>query len=40
VALVGHAGGDAFASPGLFSIPMTKLRKTHEGWLPAYMGAG
>jgi phosphoribosylformylglycinamidine synthase len=39
VALVGHAGGTAFASPGLFDIPMTRLRDTHEGWLPAYMGA-
>jgi phosphoribosylformylglycinamidine synthase len=36
-AVVGHAGGDGFASGRLFSIPLTRLRETHEGWLPAYM---
>ena len=36
--VVGQAGGDAFASKGLFSIPMDKLRTAHEAWLPAYMG--
>ncbi len=35
--VAGEAGGDAFASRELFSIPMTRLRETHEGWLPAYM---
>ena len=38
VAIVGHAGGDAFASTGLFDIPLAKLRETHEAWMPAYMG--
>ena len=37
VAVVGHAGGDAFASTGLFDIPLAKLRETHEAWMPAYM---
>src|SRR5215217_243144 len=36
--VVGHAEGDAFASKGLFSIPLTKLRQSHEGWMPEYMG--
>ena len=36
--VVGQAGGDAFASKGLFSIPMDKLRTAHEAWLPGYMG--
>jgi phosphoribosylformylglycinamidine synthase II len=35
--VVGEAGGDAFASRELFSIPLTRLREVHEGWLPAYM---
>ena len=37
VALVGVAGGDAFASGPLFSIPLARLREAHEGWMPAYM---
>ncbi len=37
VATVGHAGGEAFASGGLFSIPLVDLRRSHEGWMPAYM---
>ena len=37
VAVVGHASGDAFASTGLFDIPLRKLRETHEAWMPAYM---
>jgi phosphoribosylformylglycinamidine synthase len=36
--VVGQAGGDAFASKGLFSIPLAKLRAAHEDWLPGYMG--
>jgi phosphoribosylformylglycinamidine synthase II len=36
--VVGQAGGDAFASKGLFSIPMATLRTAHEAWLPGYMG--
>jgi phosphoribosylformylglycinamidine synthase II len=37
--LAGVAGGDAFASTGLFSIPMDALRAAHEAWLPSFMGA-
>jgi phosphoribosylformylglycinamidine synthase subunit PurL len=40
VAPVGLAGGDAFASEGLFAIPLAELRQAHEGWMPAFMGAG
>ncbi len=38
VAPVGLAGGDAFASRGLFAIPLAALREAHEGWMPRYMG--
>ena len=37
VATVGRAGGEAFASGGLYSIPLVGLRRSHEGWMPAYM---
>jgi phosphoribosylformylglycinamidine (FGAM) synthase-like enzyme len=37
--LAGVAGGDAFASTGLFSIPLETLRTAHEAWLPGFMGA-
>ena len=37
--IVGEAGGDVLARPGLFSIPLAKLRTAHEGWLPGFMGA-
>lgn len=36
--VVGQAGGDAFASRGLFSIPLARLRSAHEDWMPRYMG--
>jgi phosphoribosylformylglycinamidine synthase len=36
--VVGQAGGDAFASTDLFSIPLAKLRSAHEDWMPGYMG--
>lgn len=36
--VAGVAGGEAFASTGLFSIPLAKLRETNEAWLPAFMG--
>ncbi len=36
--VVGQAGGEAFASKGLFSIPLAKLRSAHEDWMPGYMG--
>ncbi|HEY0052813.1 MAG TPA: AIR synthase-related protein, partial [Caulobacteraceae bacterium] len=35
--VVGTAGGDAFASTELFSIPMAELRAANEGWMPAFM---
>jgi len=35
--VVGQAGGEAFASKGLFSIPLATLRTAHEAWLPEYM---
>jgi phosphoribosylformylglycinamidine synthase len=35
---VGQAGGDALTAPGLFDLPLARLRETHEGWLPGYMG--
>ncbi|MEO8812716.1 MAG: phosphoribosylformylglycinamidine synthase subunit PurL [Caulobacteraceae bacterium] len=34
---VGTAGGAAFASTGLFAIPLSLLRTANEGWMPAYM---
>jgi len=37
--LAGVAGGDAFASTDLFSIPLETLRTAHEAWLPGFMGA-
>jgi phosphoribosylformylglycinamidine synthase II len=36
--LVAMAEGDALAVTGLFEVPLTRLRETHEGWLPTYMG--
>ncbi|HEX3699438.1 MAG TPA: AIR synthase-related protein, partial [Phenylobacterium sp.] len=36
--VVGEAGGDSLACPGLFDLPLARLREAHEGWLPAYMG--
>jgi phosphoribosylformylglycinamidine synthase len=35
--VAGHAGGDSFASEGLFSIELKALKAANEGWLPAYM---
>jgi phosphoribosylformylglycinamidine synthase len=37
IAEVGVAGGEDFASRGLFSLPLARLREAHEAWLPAYM---
>jgi len=37
--VAGVAGGQAFASRDLFSIALTELRATHEGWMPRLMGA-
>ena len=36
--IVGEAGGDVLARPGLFSLPLAKLRAAHEGWMPSFMG--
>jgi phosphoribosylformylglycinamidine synthase len=36
--IVGEAGGDVLAAPGIFSLALTQLRTAHEGWMPAYMG--
>jgi phosphoribosylformylglycinamidine synthase len=38
--VVGRAGGESFAVEGLFAIPLSRLRETHEGWLPRYMEGG
>jgi len=35
--VVGQAGGDAFASTDLFSIPLKHLREIHEGWMPGWI---
>jgi phosphoribosylformylglycinamidine synthase len=40
LAVVGVAGGGAFASSDLFSIPLAHLREAHEGWMPRYMAGG
>ncbi|THD57959.1 phosphoribosylformylglycinamidine synthase subunit PurL [Phenylobacterium sp.] len=37
--VVGEAGGDDLARPGLFSFSLEALRGAHEGWMPRYMGA-
>jgi len=36
--IVGEAGGEALSAPGLFEIPLARLRAAHEGWLPGFMG--
>jgi phosphoribosylformylglycinamidine synthase len=36
--IVGEAGGDVLAVPGVFSLALAKLRADHEAWLPKYMG--
>lgn len=36
--IVGEAGGDVLARPGLFAIPLERLRMAHEGWMPGFMG--
>jgi phosphoribosylformylglycinamidine synthase II len=37
-AVAGEAGGDSLAVPGLFDIPLPRLRAAHEGWMPEFMG--
>jgi phosphoribosylformylglycinamidine synthase len=37
--VVGEAGGESLAAPGLFDIALSELRTAHEGWMPGYMGA-
>ena len=36
--VIGEAGGDAVARPGLFSLSLEALRTAHEGWMPGFMG--
>jgi len=36
--IVGKAGGDSVSAPGLFDLPLDRIRAAHEGWMPAYMG--
>ncbi len=36
--VIGEAGGEVLARPGLFSLDLAKLRQAHEGWMPAFMG--
>ncbi len=36
--VAGVAGGEAFASTDLFSIPLEALRAAHEAWMPGFMG--
>jgi phosphoribosylformylglycinamidine synthase len=36
--VAGRAGGDAFASEGLFTLSLAALRSAHEGWMPEFMG--
>jgi phosphoribosylformylglycinamidine (FGAM) synthase-like enzyme len=35
---IGQAGGEALSWPGLFDLPLARLRAAHEGWMPAFMG--
>jgi hypothetical protein len=37
--VAGVAGGETFASTGLFSVSLDALRAAHEAWLPGYMNA-
>ena len=37
--IAGEAGGEAFASASLFTIPLAELRAAYEGWLPGYMAS-
>jgi phosphoribosylformylglycinamidine synthase len=36
-AAIGKAGGQSLAVEGLLDLPLTDLRETHEGWMPAFM---
>jgi phosphoribosylformylglycinamidine synthase len=36
--VVGQAGGDRLACPGLFDLSLAELRQAHEGWMPGFMG--
>jgi len=37
--LLGRTGGDKIAVDGAGALPIGALRRAHEGWFPAYMGA-
>ena len=37
--LLGYSGGTSLIVTGLVSLPLSDIKATHEGWLPAYMNA-
>jgi phosphoribosylformylglycinamidine synthase subunit PurL len=37
--VIGEAGGEDLARPGLFSLSLEAVRGAHEGWMPGYMDA-
>jgi len=39
VRVLGKTGGDAIILPGESPLPLKRLKKRHEDWLPNYMGA-
>jgi phosphoribosylformylglycinamidine synthase len=39
-ALLGQTGGDSIGAAGQGEIAVTELRRAHEKWFPAFMGAG
>ena len=38
-AVIGDAGGVAFAAEGLFDLPLETLRAANEAWMPGFMGS-
>ncbi len=34
---IGHAAGGSLSVPQMFSIPLERLRRSHEAWMPTYM---
>ena len=36
---IGHAAGSSLSATELFSIPLERLRQSHEAWMPTYMEA-
>jgi phosphoribosylformylglycinamidine synthase len=37
--VVGRLGGDGLSLKGEAALALEELRRTHEGWMPGYMGA-